>query len=134
MDKLRIDSIMDKIREEIKKQEEKWGQQDHPVVDQVIASRVGKQTKRMAEEYEIPTPTRAKQLCSMHADRGDITWMHILQEEVSEVIENYKDKEEVVKELIQVVAVSISTIDSILRNGLNGKIKTVENQSPSKKD
>lgn len=123
MDKLRQQSIFARIGDEIKRQEEKWGVQDHPMFDQVITNRVGRQIDRLAKEYEIPTPRRAKQLANHMVDRGELTWMHILSEEHSELLEKYWDQREVVEELIQVAAVSISAIDSILRNGLNGRKK-----------
>ena len=74
----------------------------------------GRHGARMCEEYEIPSETRAKQICETMHDRGEMTWGHIAVEELSEVI-SAKNDDERRKELIQLAAVTIAWIESIDR-------------------
>ncbi|WP_235631105.1 hypothetical protein [Mycobacteroides abscessus] len=81
--------VLQLIAYERHRQQEKWGDQNHPNVDLVLTGRVGGCTvKRMAEEYEIPSANRAKFLCQKAAERGQVTWGHILVEELAESIES----------------------------------------------
>ncbi|PVB16820.1 hypothetical protein I3U42_01260 [Mycobacteroides abscessus subsp. abscessus] len=81
--------VLQLIAYERHRQQEKWGDQNHPNVDPVLTRRVGGCTvKRMAEEYEIPSANRAKFLCQTAAERGQVTWGHILVEELAESIES----------------------------------------------
>ncbi len=105
--------ILDEIHVEMIKQDEKWGTQSHPSVDQVLLNREGSCTpERMCEEYEIPSENRAKQMCDIHAKRGDLTWAHITIEELSEAV-SAKDDTERRKELIQLAAVVTQWINDI---------------------
>lgn len=108
------------IREERERQDEKWGQQNHPSVDPVLLGREGGCTpQRMAEEYEIPTATRARGLCQLAAERGQLTWAHILIEEVAEAIEaaTSGDEDDTREELIQAEAVIRAWREYLDRSG-----------------
>lgn len=106
-------NILKELVGERERQDAKFGEQNYPTLDPKLIQR---SPQRMCEEYEIPTEERAKQLVEIHAKRGDLTWMHILVEEVSEVASSMDDIDKLRKELIQVAAVSIAMIESIDKN------------------
>lgn len=92
-------STLDDVAAERERQNDKWGEQNHPNVDAVLINRPsvvdgrgirwpGSCTpQRMAEHYEIPTAGRAKFATDRAATLGECTWAHILIEEVAEAIE-----------------------------------------------
>lgn len=109
------DVIMAVIAERVR-QERKWGEQNHPSLDQTLLNRPGGCTPgRMCEEFQIPSPTRATFLCDMNHRRGTGTWAHILVEEVAEVVGEF-DPIKRRQELIQTAAVCLAWIASIDRN------------------
>lgn len=107
-----MENIFDEIKKEREKQEEKWGEQNHPILDPLLIDRDG---QRMCEEYEIPSENRARQLVEIHAMRGDLTFMHVLIEEISEAASCGGDMDKLRKELIQSAAVLVAMIESIDR-------------------
>lgn len=108
-----MENILTEIRDERKRQTEKWGEQNHPILDPMLLSR---EPQRMCEEYEIPTEDRAKFLCENNFKNKTGTWMHILVEEVSEAA-SCKDVTSLREELIQTAAVVVAMIESLDRNG-----------------
>lgn len=99
-------------------QDAKWGEQNHPDLDQVLLNRPGGCTpQRMAEEYEIPTASRARFLCDTKHQRGQGTWADILVEEVAEAIGTNGDTGALRTELIQVAAVAVAWVEAIDRRG-----------------
>jgi len=109
-----METILEQIKNERIKQDAKWGQQNHPILDPMLLHR-GRQ--RMCEEYEIPTEERAKFLCETNANRGSVTYMHILIEEISEAASCGVNTNELRKELVQGAAVMVAMIESLDRNG-----------------
>lgn len=109
-----MENIFNEIRNERTKQNAKWGEQNHPILDPVLIER---DAQRMCEEYEIPSENRAKQLCDINLKRGTGTWMHILVEEVSESASCGNNIDLLRKELIQTAAVVVAMIESLDRNG-----------------
>lgn len=109
-----MNKILEEIQQERTRQDEKWGVQNHPILDPLLLKRSG---ERMCEEYEIPSENRARQLVEIHAKRGDLTYMHILMEEISEAASCGTDTTELRKELIQSAAVLVAMIESLDRNG-----------------
>ncbi len=107
-------NIYEEIKAERTRQDEKWGEQNHPILDPLLIER---SAQRMAEEYEIPTEARAKQLCEGNFKRGTGTYMHILIEEIAETVACMKDTKSMRKELIQCGAVIVAMIESLDRNG-----------------
>ena len=109
-------NIFEEIRLERQKQDEKWGVQNHPCLDQVLLNRDnGCTPNRMCEHYEIPSEDRAKLLCETSFRIGQGTYAHIAIEEMSEVIsafDIYKRREE----LIQLTAVCVAWIEKIDRD------------------
>lgn len=110
---IKTDSILFEIKLERIRQNRKWGEQNHPILDPQLIDR---SPSRMCEEYEIPSESRAKAMCDIHANRGDVTWMHILVEEVSEVASCQDNVELLRQELIQTAAVAVAMIESLDRN------------------
>ena len=109
-----MENIFNEIRTEREKQEAKWGQQNHPILDPILIDR---SPERMCEEYEIPSENRARQMVEIHSERGDLTYMHILIEEISESASCGSNIEELRKELIQSASVLVAMIESLDRNG-----------------
>ncbi len=109
-----MENIFNEIRNERQKQEAKWGEQNHPILDPILINR---DAQRMCEEYEIPTESRARQKVEIHAERGDLTYMHILMEEISEAASCGSNTEELRKELIHSASVLVAMIESLDRNG-----------------
>lgn len=108
--------FVNRVLDERERQNRKWGEQNHPSFDQVLLNRKGSCTpQRMAEHYEIPTPTRARFLCETAFNKGEGTWMHILQEEVSELLEA-DSHEKLKEELVQIAAVAMAWAECIDRN------------------
>jgi len=108
-----MDNIFNEIREERTRQNEKFGEQNYPILDQMLLDR---DSQRMCDEYEIPNENRARYMVETHNKRGDLTWMHILMEEVSEVASCGRDTEALRKELVQVASVVVAMIESLDRN------------------
>lgn len=127
-------SIIAAILAERARQDAKWGPQNHPDVDRVLTDRPGQtaangvvwpggcDATRMAEEYEIPTATRARDACDAAAKRGQCTWAHIFVEELAELVEaatlaqqGQGPEEAVDKELVQVLAVGVAWAEARAR-------------------
>ena len=117
MGDITYDDIEGEIREERLRQDAKWGVQNHPSVDRMLAERPGGCTpERMAEEYEIPSAERAQALCQDAAGNGDCTWAHIAVEELSEAVEAAVTSEARCREeLVQLAAVVKAWIECIDR-------------------
>lgn len=108
--------VLEEVSQERYKQNAKWGEQNHPDLDPVLLNREGGcSPSRMAEHYEIPSANRARTLCDMAAQKEELTWAHILIEEVAEVVGTNGDVEELREELVQVAAVAVAWIQAIDR-------------------
>lgn len=118
-------SILGEVENERRRQDWRWGEQNHPDVDQVLMNRVGGcSPQRMAEHYEIPSAQRAKHLCKRAAAEEEVTFAHILLEEVCEAIEAATNRNTdatpqnaaaLRTELIQVAAVVVAWVEKIDR-------------------
>lgn len=106
------------------RQDAKFGEQNHPDLDQVLLNREGGCTeKRMAEHYEICSADRARWLCDEMFRRGQGTWGHILVEEVAEAICTLSDTPALRAELVQIAAVATAWIEAIDRRALTSESK-----------
>ena len=112
--------IMNEVFEERKRQDIKWGEQNHPLADPTILSTWNHRdssAKDLLWKYELPTADRAKWLCDNAARKGEVTFAHILTEELCESIEASNDPQEMRKELIQLAAVAVQVVEYIDRQG-----------------
>jgi len=110
-----MENVFEEIREERKRQEEKWGEQNHPSLDQVLLNRDrGCEPERMCEEYEIPTEARAKFLCSLAEERKQQTFARIAVEELCEAV-SAESEVRVRAEVVQLAAVCVKWIEAIDR-------------------
>lgn len=105
-----IYGVLAEVAAERKRQDAKWGEQNHPLIDPVLW---GRWPTRVAEEYEIPTASRAQFLCEEAARKGEVTWAHILVEEVAEFVGG--SPQSMRAELIQVAAVAVAAVEAIDR-------------------
>ena len=109
--------VLHEVAAERVRQNAKWGEQNHPSVDPTLMGRHdGCDAQRMAEEYEIPTATRAKFLCQNAAQIGECTWAHIAVEELCEAVEAGVESDAACRaELVQTAAVLVAWIERIDR-------------------
>lgn len=117
----KMQEIFDLISDERDKQDALWGIQNHPDFCPILTNRSGGcSIYRMAEEFEVPSPERARSITHMANARRELSWFPILQEEVSEVLQwnGLTKKDELKRELIQVAAVAVAWIESLERREL----------------
>lgn len=100
-------SVLSDVAAERARQDEKWGEQNHPdgTGPQVAHGFLG----RMAEHAE-----HARDACQAAAAVGECTWRHILLEEVYEGLAE-ADPARLRAELVQVAAVAVQWIEAIDR-------------------
>lgn len=111
-----MEKILEEVRQERIKQDKKWGEQNHPCLDQTLLNREGGCTpQRMTEEYNIPSELLAKQSCDRKADKGECTWVDIALEELSEVTSTF-DIHKRREEIIQLSAVCVAWVEKIDRD------------------
>jgi hypothetical protein len=112
--------VLGEVVEERARQDAKWGEQNHPDVDQVLMTRPGGCTpQRMAEHYEIPFAGRAKFMTDLAAGRGEVTWAHIAVEELAEAVEAAAlgDEDALRTEVVQLAAVCVQWVEALDRRG-----------------
>jgi hypothetical protein len=110
--------VLFEIANERRQQDEKWGPQDHPSVAlKSFQSRPWHQSER----YEIPTAWRARDLLEKARADDELTWAHILIEEVAEAICNATSEADRRAELIQVAAVAVAWVEAIDRR-MSGEV------------
>lgn len=111
-----MNKVLQEVQAERERQDNKWGEQNHPCLDQVLLNRKGSCTPmRMCEEYEIPSEGRAKRKCQDAFDKGTGTFAHIAIEEMSEIVSAFnihKRREEI----IQLAAVCVAWVEKIDRD------------------
>jgi hypothetical protein len=108
-----IKHIINDIIIEKQKQLDKWGEQNHPILDSILIER---DSIRMCEEYHLPSEIVAKQNVDINAKRNTLTYMHILVEEVAEAASCKDNIENLRNELIQIATVAISMVESLEKN------------------
>lgn len=104
-----LTAFLQRIVKERANQERKWGIQNHRSFAKGV-----KTTVRLARYYKIPAPDEAKELYEKRAKSGRVSWMDILLEEVTELMES-SDDDELIEELIQVAAVAIAWAQCVAR-------------------
>lgn len=103
-----LNPVEREVRDELARQDEKWGEQNHP-------DGTGPKTPivvGIARMHEAATA--ARRACQRAASEGDVTWRHILLEEVAEAFAE-EDPAKLRAELIQVAAVAQQWVAAIDR-------------------
>jgi hypothetical protein len=100
-----IDRVLDEVFQERVRQDEKWGEQNHPDgTGQVGDARVA---------------DMLRELCDYRFKRGVGTWRDILREEVGEALAE-EDPTKLRAELLQVAAVAAAWVQAIDRRTAGG--------------
>jgi len=97
-----IPSVLVDVMEERRRQDARWGEQNHPDGTGGIGRR--------------EVARRHREACDEATCFGRVTWRDILQEEVSEAFAE-DDPAKLRKELIQVAAVAVAWVEAIDRRG-----------------
>lgn len=95
-------NVLDEVLQERLKQEQKWGEQNHPNGEKVPKSYVDK----------------ARTACDTMFRNGEGTWSDILHEEFWEALGECDDDAKLREELIQVAAVAVAWIECIDRRNV----------------
>jgi len=97
-----IDNIFEEIRAERKRQDEKWGEQNHPMLGTNAGDLTRDDLKKVLEELKKMNETEMK------------NWLNILDEEVCEAfLETEPEKQR--EEMLQVAAVAVAIIECLDR-------------------
>lgn len=96
-------SVLMSLALERRRQDQKWGQQNH------LDGTASPWWKEFGHTSDL-----AKQLCGRAAEQGSLTWFHILHEEMCEAFEE-TDPKKLRVELIQTAAVIVAWIEAIER-------------------
>lgn len=99
----KIRDVLNEVADERLRQDEKWGEQNHP-----------DGTGLDGDEHRAD---KARTQCEIAAGEGRVTWRHILNEEVSEAFAE-SDPKKLRAELVQVTAVAAVWIEAIDRRGV----------------
>jgi hypothetical protein len=110
-----MNKILDEIRAERKKQEEKWGEQNHPCLDLDVLASHKCTPEVMTEAYNIPSELQAKDITDRNAENGTLTYADIALEEFCEVVSEF-DPVKRRQELVQLAAVTVAWIEKIDRD------------------
>lgn len=94
--------ILDEVEAERYRQDEKWGQQNHP-------NGTGETRQRVDAD-------ECRAVCQRNFARGDGTWHDVLLEEVAEAFAE-RETAKLREELVQVAAVAVAWIECLDRNG-----------------
>jgi hypothetical protein len=93
-------SVFDEVTAERRRQDDKWGEQNHP-------DGTGGRGRRSSASL-------AKLACEAAVEAKRLTWRHVLVEEVAEVFAE-NDQAKLRAELVQVAAVAVAWIEAIDR-------------------
>jgi len=105
-----IDSIFEEIRAERKRRNEKWGEQNHPMLGKYLTAGKGR------SEIKFPSKTLIKNQLEncCHRLMYDKNWFDILLEEVcGAFLETEPERQR--EEMIQVAAVAVNIIECLDR-------------------
>lgn len=106
--------IFENIATERIRQHQKWGRQNHPILQPGLTHAV---PEEMARRYGIPTEEKARSVVEYLARNGGLTFADIFQEEWSEAVACRGDVVALRTELVQCAAVLVAMIESLDRNG-----------------
>ena len=109
-------NIYDEIKAERARQDELWGEQNHPIKhDSADDGHDYINALYTPHGYEFTASELAKQECKERILADRLDWADILLEEVCEVLDADDPKDQRT-ELIQVAAVAIAAVESLDRN------------------
>jgi hypothetical protein len=117
--------VLGDVWEERARQDEKWGEQNHPDLRPGLAHYLGLPADQapdavdVADYYGLPTATEAKTLTDTTAAEGNASWVAIATEELAEAVEAAAsgDEDAVRAEVIQLAAVCVQWAQAIDRRG-----------------
>lgn len=109
-------AVLHEVHDERLRQDEKWGEQNHPDGTGPDVVLLGNPMAELANLMRTATNNAA--------DDGRLTWAHILLEEVFEALAE-EDPARLRTELIQVAAVATAHVEAIDRRGL-ARVTTAE--------
>jgi len=92
-------SVLAEVAAERRRQDGQWGEQNHP--------------DGTGDAYTDDAALARKE-CERAADNGDLTWRHILLEEVAEAMAE-REPADLRRELIQVAAVAVAWAEALDR-------------------
>lgn len=92
-------SVLAEVAAERRRQDSRWGEQNHP--------------DGTGDAYTDDAALARKE-CERAADNGDLTWRHILLEEVAEAMAE-REPADLRRELIQVAAVAVAWAEALDR-------------------
>jgi hypothetical protein len=117
--------VLAEIAKERGRQDAKWGEQNHPLVDpsaveqptMVLGQMRTAYPARLFDFYGLPTATYARKQCQQAAREGRSTWADIILEEFCEFIEaaGLGDEAGARAELRQLAAVAVAAIQAMDR-------------------
>jgi hypothetical protein len=116
-----MSSVIDDVVKERARQDEKWGEQNHPDLPAAIADLSSAEIAAVLGIATAPVATRS---CESAFAVNSGSWSRILIEEVAEVVEAaaVRDSASLRRELIEVAAVAVAWAEAIDRRS---KEKTV---------
>lgn len=101
--------VLEDIHAERVRQDNKWGEQNHPLGVGPANMLLGFNFNELAEMM--------RDNCELAMKAGRVTWAHILLEEVFEFLAEYgENKENVRSEIVQVAAVAAAIAEAMDRN------------------
>lgn len=106
----KIQSIFGEILEERHRQDEKWGTQNLPCLNETILK--NGTSSQMTKFYGIKTEFGAKQMCDKATENKCLTFAHIAIEEMAEILSEF-DTENRRTEIIQLAAVLVQWVENI---------------------
>ena len=118
------DALRDVLAERAR-QEAKWGEQNHPMVDVTDeARRLGAEAVLTARRHGVSSADAAKLLVDGLARQGRVTYVDIFNEEVAEFVEacavSGETSDAARTEMVQVAAVALAMVECIDRKRAKG--------------
>lgn len=107
--------IFDELLEERRRQDAKWGEQNHPSVPQTATGYVYR-ADEVCGALRIPSEGFAKKVCAFRVATGTLSWSDIALEELAEAVSAPTEGMRR-DELVQLGAVIVAWIQAIDRRG-----------------
>jgi hypothetical protein len=114
--------VLDDVSDERKRQDVKWGEQNHPdVLDSWLDDPAPDNVNVTAVMHGVPNADRARTECAAAFTAGRGTWTHVALEELAEAVEaaSLRDTAALRTELVQTAAVLVAWIQAIDRRAVS---------------